>query len=510
MMPIQVRCAYDQLLRLSECIPNPDNPRSITPEKLERLKSQLKELGIFKPAIIDESGVILGGNMRHKALLELEAEGYTVEYPVSTFKGTEEERRVLVLADNSSAGEYDIGALGEYVSGLEDDFPDLDMELIGLGQEELVDMGVIPEETEYPPVEAEDDIPDVVVKNPITKRGDVWELGKHRLRCGDATMIDDIEKLMDGETVDLLFCDPPYGMGKEKDGVKNDNLYKEKLDQFQMEWFIAAYTQLKTTSSVYIWGNAEDLWRLWFIGGLKEFRRFTFRNEIIWDKKSGQGINSEAHRMYPTVTERCLFFMLGEQGFNTNADNYWDGWEPIRKYLYDERINMGWDIPTMKKIVGHLDLNRDHWTGKSQWSFIPEDCYKALQATANGQGFKKDYEVLKKEFYDTRAYFNNTHENMTDVWSYPSVTGGERHGHPTPKPVTLVTRAVKSSSPDSGVVLDLFGGSGTTLIACEQSGRRAMLMELDEKYCDVIIERYVRLVGNTGITLNGEKYEWND
>lgn len=116
-----------------------------------------------------------------------------------------------------------------------------------------------------------------------------------------------------------------------------------------------------------------------------------------------------------------------------NADNYWEGWEPIRQYLLQSRLAMGWDVPTMKRIVGHSDLSRDHWTSKSQWSFPTRDVYEKLQAAAlaqEGNAFerdyddlKRDYDDLKRAFYATRAYFDNTHDNMTDVWRFARVTG---------------------------------------------------------------------------------------
>ena len=138
-------------------------------------------------------------------------------------------------------------------------------------------------------------------------------------------------------------------------------------------------------------------------GGLQASERLTFRNELVWDKgDSGAGFVSlqgaEGLRKYPPGSERCLFFMVGEQGFSTNADNYWDGWEPIRSYLEQERKKMGWDVPTMKRLVGHADLSRDHWTSKSQWSFPTQDVYEALQRAARGDGFKRDYDDLKRDY----------------------------------------------------------------------------------------------------------------
>ncbi len=307
----------------------------------------------------------------------------------------------------------------------------------------------------------------------------------------------------------LCHADPPYGMGKEKDGIANDNLYREKLDAFQMAWWRACRPSLEDNASAYIWGNAEGLWRLWYCGGLRDSERLTFRNEVVWDK-GGAGAGGISHqgadgfRMYPLGSERCLFFMLGEQGFNTNADNYWEGWEPIRQYLLQSRLACGWDIPTMKRIVGHSDLRRDHWTSRSQWSFPTREVYEKLQAAARDyDAFKRDYDELKRDydelkrdydelkraFYATRAFFDNTHDNMTDVWRFQRVIGDDRHGHATPKPVEMMARVVKSSSRPGDRVLVPFCGTGPELVACEQLNRRGRGIEIEPKYCAVTLVR---------------------
>jgi DNA modification methylase len=351
-----------------------------------------------------------------------------------------------------------------------------------------------------------EDVPDAQVDRAAelqeqwsTAVGQLWEIpsltvpGKsHRLLCGDSTVAEDIHRLMASTPAALCHADPPYGMGKERDGVANDNLYGEKLDAFQMAWWSVARAHLEDNASVYIWGNAEDLWRLWYVGGLKQSERLTFRNEIIWDQVTGVSWGKDGMaglRMYAPMGERCLFFMLGEQGFNTNADNYWEGWEPIRAYLEQERLKMGWDIPTMKRIVGHSDLRRDHWTSRSQWIFPTQDVYEALQRAAHDDAFKRDYDDLKRDYYAPRAYFDNTHDNMTDVWSFSRVVGDERHDHPTPKPVDLVARIVKSSCPEGGAIYDPFVGSGTTLVCAEQFGRIAYGCEIDPRWVAVTLQR---------------------
>jgi DNA modification methylase len=341
----------------------------------------------------------------------------------------------------------------------------------------------------------EDEIPEQV--EPKSKLGDVWQLGKHRVMCGDSTSVDDVAKLMRGDVANLIHADPPYGMGKEKDGVKNDNLYADKLDKFQMQWFQAFRPHVADNAGVYIWGNAEDLWRLWYLGGLKDFERITFRNEIVWSKYiegSMKPTKIEMMRSYVNYTERCLFLMLGEQGFNNNADNYWDGWDSIRNYLNGEMDKCGgrsnWTNALGNQMGGH-------YFTKSQWTFPTKEAYEKLQQFAEGKGFKREYDELKREFYSTRSFFDNTHDNMTDTWIFPSVKNEDRHGHATPKPVEMMARVMRSSLPDGGLCVEPFGGSGSTLIGAEQTGRVCYTMELTPAYVDVIIARWEKLTGQT-------------
>jgi DNA modification methylase len=348
-----------------------------------------------------------------------------------------------------------------------------------------------------PTVEDPDQVPEQVVSKSVL--GDVWLLGSHRVMCGDSTSPTDLVKLMNAQIAVLLHADPPYGMGKEKDGVLNDNLYASKLDRFQMEWWAACRRHVADNASAYIWGNPEDLWRLWYSGGLKDLEPLTLRNEIVWVKPSGFGQSSESMRSYSTNTERCLFFMLGEQGFNNNADNYWDGFESVRSYLETQMEKCG-GRKNWKAALGNG--MGSHYFTKSQWCFPTKEAYEKLQAFAKGDAFKQDYDALKQdydalkqEFYSTRAYFDNAHDNMNEVWQFNKVSGEERHGHATPKPVDMIARAIKSSAPIGGLVLEPFGGSGSTLIAAHQTNRVAYLMELDPHYVDVICARFQKATG---------------
>jgi DNA modification methylase len=141
---------------------------------------------------------------------------------------------------------------------------------------------------------------------------------------------------------------------------------------------------------------------------------------------------------------------------------------------------------------------------KKGFRLISKEDYEKLRDACNGDAFKREHDDLKQEhddlkqdFYATRAYFNNTHDNMTDVWEFSRVTGEERHGHATPKPVEMMARAIKSSTQDGGLLVEPFLGSGTTLIAAEQLGRKCYGMEISPAYVDVIVKRWQEFTGKT-------------
>ena len=320
--------------------------------------------------------------------------------------------------------------------------------------------------------------------------------------CGDSTKQEDVDKLMNGVKADLVFTDPPYGMKKESEGVLNDNLNFDDLLDFNRKWIPLTFGALKDNGSWYCWGIDEPLMDIYsnILKPMAKENKITFRNLITWDKGYGQGQLSEDFRMYPIADEKCLFVMAGVQGFSNNADNYFEGWEPIRSYLFNEWRKISskndWD-----KYLGNA-MGKHYFT-KSQWLLPTKEQYMKLQALGKGhQAFKKDYEEIKKDYYKTRAYFNNTHDNMNNVWHFNRTTGKEReaaHGHATPKPVALCGRAIETSSREDEIVLDLFGGSGSTLIACEQLNRKCYMMELDPLYVDVILDRWEKFTGEKAI-----------
>ena len=215
-------------------------------------------------------------------------------------------------------------------------------------------------------------------------------------------------------------------------------------------------------------------------------QKATFRNLITWDKGRGQGQLSADFRCYAPADEKCLGVMCGVQGFNTNADNYYEKWEPIRSYLDAEIKSLGLSDDKIAQGLGFRSGRTvGHWHARSQFEFINKENFEKLRAF--GQQYradflKREYDEIKREYYDSRAYFDNTHSNMNSVWHFERTSTEERAltgGHATPKPIALCSRAIKSSSRESETVLDMFGGSGSTLIACEQLNRKCYMMELD-------------------------------
>ena len=489
--------------KLADLKPHPKNPRQFTEKGLKDLENSINSIGFMQPININQDCTILSGHGRALKLKEMGETEVDVYVPDRMLTPKQEEE-VLVRANANTAGKWDWDLLAN----------NFELEEINEWGLEIPDMEI---EIEAEELEAkEDDFDGEPPEQPKTVLGDLYEIGDHKLLCGDSTCSDQVAKLMDGELADMAHNDPPYGMKKEKDGVLNDNLNFDDLLQFNQDWISLQFAVLKDNGSWYCWGIDEPLMDIYseILKPYIKTQKATFRNLITWDKGHGQGQNSENTRSYAIADEKCLFVMCGVQGFNNNADNYFEGWEPIRDYLLQSRLAMGWDVPTMKRIVGHSDLSRDHWTSKSQFNMPTKEVYNKMKAEADrlrnqtgNDAFKKEYDELKKEYYSTRAYFNNTHDNFNNVWHFERTSNNEREGtgeHATPKPLKLCERAIKSSCPDNGLVLDFFLGSGSTMVASHQLKRKCYGMELDPKYTDVIIKRMIKLDPSLKITRNGK------
>ena len=474
--------------------------------------ASIQEFGFTNPLLVDgDDGIIAG----HGRLMAARSLGLA-EVPVVVLDHlSPEQRRAYVLADNQlalNAGwdmevlALEIGELGEL---------GFDLSLLGFSDEQLAEL--TPEVEELPPGEQGD--PDEVPEppaEPITKPGEIWLLGKHRVMCGDSTVITDVERLMAGAKAALMHADPPYGMGKASDGVANDNLYNDDLDSFQMEWWATFRPFLLDNASAYIWGNAPELWRLWFKAGLGGSELMELRNQIVWDKKAIPGMASPELTQFPIASEHCLFFQLGNQfRGNINIEDFPETWEPLRSYLESEAKAAQIGSAEIKSLCGVQMYG--HWFTRSQFNLIPEKHYATLQKAYAGRfirpwrQLKAEWDKVKggptSEIQGARSYFDNAHDVMRDVWEFGRVTGEERHGHATPKPVAMMERVMLSSLPKGGFCVEPFGGSGSTLMGAERTGRVCYAMELTPAYVDVIVKRWQQFTGKTAtLEATGEPF----
>lgn len=353
---------------------NPNNPRFIKDKDFNRLKESIKsfpEMLELRPIVYDKENIILGGNMRFRALQELQKEGFEIKdtYFKSADNLTPEQYREFVIKDNIQQGEWDSDILAN-------EWSDLPLDEWGINTAGWKSGEVV-----------EDEVPELADK-PISKLGEVYQLGRHRLVCGDSTKIEDVEKLMNGNKADMVFTDPPYGVD-----------YSSRVDR--------------------------DKRKPW--GGIKN------------DDLEG---------------------------------------ESLKEFLYD---SLAW-IDTPKYICCNWQSVVDFFLALGRPnSLIVWD----KGSIGLGAGYRNQHEFIL-------FYGKLEHNSESNVWT---ITRDSTSGytHPTQKPVAVPSRAIKNLKGNN--VLDLFGGSGSTLIACEQLDRTCYMMELDPKYCDVIRKRYAKFIG---------------
>ena len=483
-----------------------NNAKIHTPEQIKQIKNSIKEFGFNDPIAIWKDGEIIEGHGRYIAADELGIE----EVPVISLDGlTDEQRRAYMLVHNKltmNTG-FDMDLLEAELAEITSiNMADFDFSF-GFDEE--------PEEPEEE-TEVEDDEFDTGqnVKERV-KPGDLWILGEHRLICGDSTDTGVLDRLMDGKKADMVFTDPPYGMKKESEGVLNDNLNENDLLDFNRQWIPLSLLHLKDTGCWYCWGIDEPLMDIYseILKPLKKENKIVIRNYITWAKHSAFGINSDLQLSYPKETEKCWFIMKGMDWNNNNAEFFNTKFERILGYMQEQAKACGLTSKDIPKACNGVQMY-SHWFTRSQFAIISEGHYKELQAYFPGY-FLKPYKELRemlgdsnnptaelKPYFDAKAIDNVGDIGLTDVWRFPTTSNAEREetgGHATPKPIALCARAIHASSKEGELVLDVFGGSGSTMIAAEQLHRKCNMVELDPHYCDVIITRWENYTGRKAV-----------
>ena len=383
--------------------PYKNNPRK-NDKAVEYVANSIRQFGFKVPIVIDSNYEIVCGHTRWKAAKTL---GLMTVPCVMADDLNEDQIRAFRLADNKTAEmagwDFDL---------LEMEFNDIDPDLFDLSDFGFFQDG---EEPEKAPTEVtEDDFDESTVTDAVCKRGQIWQLGAHRLMCGDSTSADDVAKLMNGEKADMVFTDPPYGVsyaeknvflnsiGKPNacgDAIQEDDKSPEEMNKFWVKAFTNLYDFTSDHASYYITSpQGGDL--LLLLLAVKE-SGFQLKHNLIWNKNN---------------------HVLGRSDYNYKHEPIIYGWKQ----------------------------NKTH------------------------------------RFYGKGKY-------LTSVWDIPKPLSSKLH--PTMKPIELIANAVENSTIKNDFVLDLFGGSGSTLIACEQLDRRCFMMEISEHYCDVIIKRWEDFTG---------------
>jgi DNA modification methylase len=421
-----------QLVDLSRIKPYPNNPR-INDQAVQAVAASIRNFGFRQPIVVDEEGVIIAGHTRYKAAIWLGLK----KVPVHIARGLSPAQvKAYRLADNqtSQLSEWDQDRLPIELAELQG--LDFDLSLTGFSAEELLDL------MNSPGVEGladPDDIPQAPDK-PVTCRGDLWALGNHRLLCGDSGVPADVDRLLAGTPVQLVSTDPPYNVRVEP---RSNNAIAAGLSSFDGVKHHQALDLARKPQSA----------RPTHKKLRPKDRPLT--NDFVSEEDFNRLLHAWFGNLARVLDPGRSFYIWG--GY-ANCANY----PPVLKAcgLYFSQA-----IIWTKE---HPVLTRKDFMGNHEW------CFYGWRSGAAHRFFGPD--------------------NATDVWSVKKVNP-QNMIHLTEKPVELAARAIQYSSRSGEKVLDLFGGSGSTLIAAEQTGRQSFLMEIDPLYCDVIIQRWERFTG---------------
>ena len=397
------------------------NPRQMTEKQAKDLTQSIKEFGLVDPIIVNNfkgrENVVIGGHQRLKIALQEDFKTVPVVYVSLPI----EKERELNLRLNKNNGEWDWDLLANFDEDMLKD--------VGFESEELDKM------FNLEPDEKDDEVPEVP-KEPKAKLGDIYQLGKHRVMCGDSTKKEDVERLMSGKRADMVFTDPPYnvdysGRGKETSNkILNDKMERTAFLQFLKDCLERYKESTKISAPFYIChasSSQREFEDAMNFVGLKA------KGQIIWNKT------------------------VASMGW---GDYRWKH-EPIFYATFDGK-------------------KTNFYGDRSQYTVWNESW---------------DYNKWKREL---PRIAEKQERGRSTVWTLKREVG---YKHPTQKPIQLIEIALKNSSKRDDVVLDVFLGSGSTLIACEKTNRICYGMELDPKYCDVIIKRWEDYTGNKAIKI---------
>lgn len=421
-----------ELRKLSEIVPYANNPRD-NDGGVAAVAASLKEFGWRQPIVVDSDGVIICGHTRWKAAKQLGLEKAPVHVAMDL---TPEQIKAYRIADNQSANlsSWNLDLLPLEIVALQE--LEFDLNLLGFSSDELTQLlGDEPTDGLTDP----DDIP-APPDEATTQPSDLWILGDHRLLCGDSSKSEDVDQLLDGVGIQLVNTDPPYNVRVEP---RSNNAIAAGLSSFQGTTHhqgldLARHPKKSKPTQKKL--RAKD-------------RPLT--NDFVSDEAFDAMLHAWFGNMARVLEPGRGFYIWG--GY-ANCGNY----PPVlkAKELYFSQAII-W-------VKGHPVLTRKDFMGNHEWCFY---------------GWR---EGAAHQFLGPN--------NAVDVWSVKKINP-QSMCHLTEKPVELAVRAIQFSSRPGENVLDLFGGSGSTLIACEQTGRKAYLMELDALYCDVIVQRFEQFTG---------------
>jgi DNA modification methylase len=430
---------------IERLVPFARNPRTHTEEQVAQIAASIVEFGWTNPVLVGADGVIIAGHARLQAARKL---GMS-EVPVIVLDHlTEAQRRALVIADNQLAlagTAWDEELLRGLLVDLRQD--EFNLDVLGFSDDEL-NAWLAQEPDSQAGLTEEDAVPGPL-EEPVTRRGDLWILGNHRLLCADSANGEDVTRLVEGAPIDLVNTDPPYNVRVEP---RSNNAIAAGLSSF-------AGLQHHQSFDVHRGASKAK-------ATTKKMRPKdrALANDFMKDGDYEQLLRRWFGNIAAALKPGGAFYLWG--GY-ANCANYPPALAECGLYFSQAII---W-------VKEHPVLTRKDFMGNHEWAF-----YGWREGAAH--------------------WFNPEVTNATDVWSVKKVSPNAMV-HLTEKPVELAVRALTYSSKAGETVLDLFGGSGSTLIACEKLGRRARLMEIDPPYCDVIIRRWQEYAGKAA-TLEGD------